>query len=140
MEHKGWQIEFAGNLADGKWDIKAELEFHYEGRFYGTSVTIGDLVDTEEEAESKSLALGKQWIDRCGMIPMSMVGRTFFPFTFEIGDRVRSNLAGASEGIVEEGYFSGVINGSYKVLYRIRTEQDMYFEAEPLELDKIDTG
>lgn len=137
-QYKGWQIEFAGHLADGKWDTKAELEFHYGVGVYGRSVSNDDLFDTESEAKSESLRLAKHWIDKSGRIPMSKVNHAPFPFTFEIGDRVRSTLGDPIEGIVIEGYFSGEISRQYKVIYRVGVENEKFFEAEPVGLEKIE--
>ena len=137
--HEGWRIDFAGHQdQDGKWDDKVELKFPYYNEIYERSIAGDNLFDTKQEAESSALTLAQQWIDSDGRIPMSAVGRVYFPFLLRIGDRVRSKLSSADRGIIKEGFFSGQIPGAYKVTYEIETEEEMFFMARESDLERLE--
>ena len=69
---------------------------------------------------------------------MTQVDATYFPFNFNIGDRVRSKLDDAAEGVIKEGFFSGELNGPYVVTYRVETENETVFIAKQMDLERVE--
>ena len=137
--YKGWRMEFAHSQdIQGRWSDRIILGFTYAGGEYQKSLGGEVFFKTEQEAESMALTLARDWIDSDGTIQLSQVDPAYFPFQFNVGDRVRWTLNEATEGTVQEGFLTGKSEGSSKVTYQVQKDDGLCFTTQQECLVKLD--
>jgi hypothetical protein len=126
-EYKGWRIQFARSQdIQGRWSDRTVLRLSYGGGVYERSIGGEVFFEAAQNAESAAVTLARDWIDNDGRIQLSLVDPSYFPFQFEVGDRVKWTLNETTEGTVQDGFLSGKSEGSPQVNYRVQKDDGLF--------------